>query len=139
MIEFKYFWPRNHCQIEFLSWDKFFWPIWPNPTFLPIFGHFWLLRIRKWPNIPFLSLNIHFASKQNEFFKKEPKNLGKSVIWPTWPNLALIWPNLAFRRLELPLHGVLFTNMYRPTLGWGQKKFQKFYRNSGCFFSVIVC
>ena len=139
MIKFKYFWLRNHHQIEFLSWDKFFWPIWPNPTFLPIFGLFWLLQIRKWANPPFLSLNIHFASKQNGFFKKEPKNLGKSVIWPTWPNLASIWPNLAFRRLGLALHGVLYTNMYRSTLGWGQKNFQKFYRNSGWFFSVIEC
>ena len=139
MIKFKYFWLRNHHQIEFLSGDKFFWPIWPNPTFLPIFGLFWLLWIRKWANPPFLSLNIHFASKQNGFFKKEPKNLGKSVIWPTWPNVASIWPNLAFRRLGLALHGFLFTNMYRPTLWWGQKKFQKFYRNSGWFFSVIEC
>ena len=138
MIKFKYFWLRNHCQIEFSSWDKFFWPILPNPTFLLIFGHFWPLRIRKWPNPPFLSLDIHFATKQNGYFKKGTKNLGKSVIWPTWPNLASIWPNLAFRRLSLALHCVLFTNMYRSTLEWGQKKFQKFYRNSCSFFSVIV-
>ena len=71
------------------------------------------------------SLSIHFASKQNGFLKKEIKNLGKSVIWPTWPNLASIWPNLAFRRLGLALHGVLYTNMYRSTLGWGQKIFNK--------------
>ena len=139
MIKFKYFWLRNHCQIEFLSWDKIFWSIWPNPTFLPSFGLFWPLRIRKWPNPPFLSLDIHFASKENVFFKKGTWNLDKSVIWPTWPNLASIWQNLVFRRLGLALHGVLFTNMYRPTLGWGRKNFQKFYRNSGCFFSVIEC
>ena len=132
MMKLKYFWLRNYHQIEFLSWDKFFWPIWPNPTFLPNFGLFWLLRIRKWANPPFLSLNIHFPSKQNEFFFKKTKNLGKSLIWPTWPNLA-------FRRLGLALNGVSFTNIYRLTLEWGQKKFQKFYRNSGCFFSVIVC
>ena len=73
------------------------------------------------------------------FSKKRIKNLVKSVIWPNWPNLASIWPNLALRGLGLASHGVLFTNMYRSTLGWGQKKFQKFNRNSGWFFSVMVC
>ena len=130
MIKLKYFWYRNHCQIEFSYWDKLFWPIWQNPNFLPILGHFLPLQIKN--NSWCLSLNIHFASKQNRFFRNWTKNLGKTVIYPTWPNLA-------FKRLSLDLHGVLFTNMYRPTLGWGQKWFQKFYWNSGWFFTVIKC
>ena len=48
------------------------------------------------------------------------------MIWPTWPNLAYIWPNLAFRGLGLALHGLLLINLFRSTLGWGQKKFQNF-------------
>ena len=126
MIKFKYFQARNHCQIEFLSRGKFDWPIWPNPTFLPIFGIFWPLWLRKLPKPPFLNIKIHFLSKTNDSFKKRTKNLGKSVIWPTWPNLAYIWPNLAFRGLGLALHGLLLTNLFRPTLGWGQKIFQNF-------------
>ena len=71
-------------------------------------------------------MKIHFASKSNGFYKKGTKNLGKSVIWPTWSNLAYIWPNMAFRGLGLALHGLLLTNLFRSTLKWGQKKFQNF-------------
>ena len=95
--------------------------------------------MRKWPNPPFFGLKICLAIKTHEFFKKKNKILGKSMIWPTCPNLASIWPNLAFRGLGLALHGVLFINMYRSNLGWKEKKFQNFYQNSGWSFSVIVC
>ena len=87
LIKFKYFLLRNHCQIEFLTRGKLFWPILKFPVFDP----FLPIRFRKQPNHPFLRLKLYFPSKPHRFLKKRSIFLGKSVIWPIWPVFGQIW------------------------------------------------
>ena len=81
------------------------------PCFLPIFALFLPIRFRKKPNHPFLRLKLYFPSKPHRFLKKRSIFLGKSVIWPIWPNLAYIWPNLAFMSLGLVMYGNSWTTL----------------------------
>ena len=74
-----------------------------------------------------------------QIFEKNHWFLYKKKIWPIWVKFGQIWPNLASLRLGLVSQCVFLTSGHSPTLGWRQKKFQKFYWMSGWNFSAIVC
>ena len=76
---------------------------------LVFFGHY---LSENGPILHSWILKINFASKPNEFFKKEIKNLGKCVIWPIWPRLTslpsfgLFWPLLIRKWPNPPFLGL---------------------------------
>ena len=83
------------------------------------------------------SIDSAWIFKEKNIFLELNCDLGN--LAQLGPNLALFGPNLAPIWPGLVVYGVFLTYWHRPTLVWGQKNFQKFYRKSGWFFSVIRC